>query len=327
MKNIKADIKNNTYKRIYLLFGEEVYLMRRCLASLKQGVLGDGTDDVNYSHFDGSNGYNVNELKELCETLPFFADRRLIVVENSGLFKSDSGFIDFLPQIADTTVLIIVESSVDKRNALYKAIEKAGYVCEFTTPDPAQLLNFAAGHLGSFDKRISQADCQYFINSVGGDLYNIITELDKLIDYTGERTAVTREDIDTVCSLQIEKRLFDLVDALVAHDRATATRIYFDLIALHEQPLGLLRIMMKQYLRLITIRDEMDRGSSDRDIGSSIHAGDWVARKYRAQLKNVRKSSLSRAVELCTDTEEAIKSGNISETIGMEILLAKLSAL
>lgn len=327
MKNIKADIKNNNYKKVYLLFGEEVYLMRNCLSSLKKGVLGDSADDVNYTCFDGNNGYNVNELKELCETLPFFADRRLIVVENSGLFKGDSGFADYLPNIADTTVLIIVESSVDKRSSLYKAIVKEGYACEFTTPEPDMLMNFAVTRLGNNGKRISQNDLKYLIDSVGGDMYNVVTELDKVTDYVGDNQVITREDIDAICSMQIENRLFDLVDALVAGDRATATRIYFDLIALREQPLGLLRIMIKQYIRLLTVRDEMDRGATDSDISSAIHVSNWIARKYRGLLKNTRRSALARAVELCTDTEESIKSGNIAEGTGMEILLANLSSL
>lgn len=327
MKNIKADIKNNTYKKVYLLFGEEVYLIRNCLAALKKGIFGDSPDDVNYTYFDGSRGYNVTELKELCETLPFFADHRMIVVENSGLFKAESGFAEFLPQIADTTVLVIVESSVDKRSVLYKAVVKEGYACEFATPEPDMLINFAVNRLGSNGKKISSADIKYLVDSVGGDMYNLVSELDKVTDYVGEGTVITRGDIDAVCSMQIENRLFDLVDALVGRDRKTAMKIYFDLIALREQPLGLLRIMMKQYMRLLSVRDEIDRGGSDSDIGAAIHTSTWIARKYRALLKDTRRASLSKAIRLCTDTEEAIKSGNLEEGAGMEILLANLSAL
>lgn len=327
MKNIKADIAQGTYKRIYLLYGEEVYLMRNCLTALKKGILGEDASDVNYSHFDGNLGYDVNELKDLCETLPFFADHRLIVVENSKLFGADSGFADFLPRIPETTVLVIVEDNADKRTTLYKEIKKEGYVCEFTTPQPSAMIDFAAGYLGKYGKRISREDCDFLINSVGGDMYNIVSELDKVIDYTGERSAITRNDIAAVCSMQIENKIFDIVDLLISKDRAGAMRIYFDLIALREQPLGILRFFMKQYLKLIIVKDEMDRGASDADIGAAIHTSDWIARKYRAKLKGIKAASLGKALELCTDTEEAIKSGNMSEEIGMEILLANLASL
>lgn len=328
MKNIKADIRNNTYKTVYLLFGEEVYLMRKCLQSLKKAIAGDGESDVNYAHFDGSTGYDVNEVKEIAVTLPFFADRRLIVIENSGLFGSnDQGIADFLAEIPESTVLVLAEGSVDKRTRLYKEIKKVGYAAEFTTPTPDQTAEFAAGYLGQAGKRITVNDCKYFVDSVGGDLYNITTELEKIIAYSGTRDTVTRSDIDAVCSMQIEGRIFDIVDKLMESKRNEAMNIYFDLIALRESPLGILRFITRQYNRLLVVRDEIDRGSSDAEIASKAHMPDWVARKTRAQLKGRKRRILLDAVTLCTDTEEAIKTGDISEEKGLEILLANLAAL
>ena len=301
MKNIKADIQTGKYKKVYLLYGEEVYLLRRCLAGLKKGVLGDDASDVNFTAFDGNTGYDVSELKDICETLPFFADRRLVIVENSGLFGGDSGFDTFVPQIPDSTVLVIVEQSADSRTKLFKAIKEHGYICEFKTPEPEQALDFCAGYLVRAEKRISKSDCDYFVNSVGGDMYNLTTEMDKLIDYTGERNIVTKEDIDTICSMQTENKKFDLADMLMAGKTSEAYKIYFDLLSLREQPLGILRSIMNRYLRLLAIRDELDRGGSDSEAASRLKLPDWLFRKEKAKLKDYSKETLLKANELCTD--------------------------
>lgn len=324
MNNIKADIAQNNYKRIYLLFGEEVYLLRRYLELLKNGVLGGDSSEVNYAHFDGTTGYDVNELKELAVTLPFFAERRLIIAENSGLFKADIGFDTFISEIADSTVLILAETKVDKRTALYKEIKKQGYVCEFTPLQPVQTVEFSMNYVSSAGKRIARSDCEYFVNRVGGDLYNITSELDKVIDYTGDVVNITRNDIDSVCTMQTENRIFDIVDCLIDGNRSEALKMYFDLLSLREQPLGLLRFIQKQYSRLFLVRDEIDRGLSDSEAAANVHISDWQIRKYRSRLKKCRKSYLLRSVELCARTEESIKSGNISDSMGVEILLEEL---
>ena len=324
MKNIKADINNNSFKRVYLLCGEETYLLRRCLNELKKAVLAGDESDVNYSFYDGARGFNINEMKEMALTLPFFADRRLVVVENGGLFGSDSGFADFIAEIPETTVLILVEAKADKRTSLYKEIKKSGYVCEFATPQPQQLVEFAAKYLAGEGKGISRSDCEYLVSNVGGDMYNLTSELDKVTDYTGSRNSVTRADIDAVCSMRIENKIFDLVDAMMDADRQGALKIYFDLIALREQPIGLLRYIQKQYLRLLMIREGMDSGAGDSAIASELHMQDWLIRKYRARLKNCSRGYLLAAVEGCARTEEAIKSGDIPDATGTELLVQEL---
>lgn len=325
MKNIKADIDRHSFKRVYLLYGDESYLLRHCLEGLRNAIVGD--DNVNCTVFDGNTGYDVNSLKDLAVTLPFFADYRLIIVEKSGLFSGDSDFDEFLPNIPETTVLIIVEKSADKRTRLYKAIKNTGYAAEFTVPKPEQLMEFAAGYLGRDGKRILRSDCEYLIGNISQDMFNITTELDKLISYIGSRDSVTRADINAICSLQIENKIFDIVDSLMAHDKGHAMSIYYDLLALKEAPLGLLRFIEKQYNRLFMIKDEIEHGSSDSEIAGTVKLPDWVVRKHRTQLKNCSLAKLKRAIYLCTDTEEQIKTGNINEQNGLEILLANLSVL
>lgn len=301
--------------------------MRKYLNALKKAVLGDDASEVNYSFFNGNTGYDVNELKELCETLPFFADYRLIIVENSGLFGADMAFADFIDRIADTTVLILAESSADKRTALYKAVKEKGYVCEFTTPTPDQMTDFVRDYLARSSKRITASDCSYFINGVGGDLYNITSELDKLIAYCADADTVSRGDIDAVCSMQIENRIFDIVELLLNRNIKGAMAIYFDLTALREQPIGILRYVQNQFLRFATIKRELELGKSDSEVCSITHTPDWLLRKLKPRIKSYSSKQLMKGTQLCIDTESSIKSGDLSESVGLEILLANLASL
>ena len=69
----------------------------------------------------------------MAETLPFFAERRVIVVANSGLFKKATEDLAeyFGSPCAERLLLVFVETEVDKRGRLYKAVRDPGRVAEF----------------------------------------------------------------------------------------------------------------------------------------------------------------------------------------------------
>ena len=121
MKTIKEHIKLNTYKPVYLLYGTETYLKNLYKNKLKEGIL-LGSDEMNYSHFEGK-GIELKEVIEIAETLPFFSDRRLIMIEDSGLFKSQNELADYIREIPEGTHIVFVETEVDKRNRLFKAVK------------------------------------------------------------------------------------------------------------------------------------------------------------------------------------------------------------
>ena len=86
MRTIDEDIKNQTFRTAYLLYGEEAYLKNQYKDKLKAALWQEG-DTMNAAFYQGRNT-NPKELIDLAETMPFFADHRLILVEDSGFFKS-----------------------------------------------------------------------------------------------------------------------------------------------------------------------------------------------------------------------------------------------
>ena len=129
MKNLNEDIKTGKFRPVYLLYGEEAYLKKQYKDKLTKAIFPDG-DSMNYAYFEGK-GIAVTELIDLGETMPFFAERRLIVVENSGFFKNATAELaDYMKVMPDTTCFIFVESEVDKRGKLFKAVKDKGCVVE-----------------------------------------------------------------------------------------------------------------------------------------------------------------------------------------------------
>ena len=139
MQTLNQDIKDRTFKPVYLLFGEEAFLKKSYKSRLRE-ALTDG-DTMNYNYFEGK-GMNVNEIIGLADTMPFFAEKRLILMEDSGFFKGGAGadeLTEYMGGIPESTCLVFVESEVDKRSRLYKAVKKYGYAAELSHQEPAQL--------------------------------------------------------------------------------------------------------------------------------------------------------------------------------------------
>ena len=130
MKMLIEDIKNKQFKNIYLLTGEEIYLRNQYRKRLREALL-DPEDTMNYASFEGKN-INPKEVIDLAETMPFFADRRVIEISDSGFAKNACPELaEYIPEIPDSTCIILTESEVDKRGKFYKAVKNNGRVVEF----------------------------------------------------------------------------------------------------------------------------------------------------------------------------------------------------
>ena len=146
MKNLIEDIKNREFRRAYLLCGEEMYLKVQYKKKLQEAVLGSD-DTMNLNIYIGK-GIDTRAVIEQAETMPFFADHRVILIENSGLFKTaNEELAEYLKKVPDETVFIFVEDEVDKRGKMYKAVKSVGRIVEFNRQDEKTLMQWILGIL------------------------------------------------------------------------------------------------------------------------------------------------------------------------------------
>lgn len=321
MKQLKEDIKNRSFHPVYLLYGEESYLVRQYREQLKQAVL-DGGDEMNYTYFEG-NGVSLPEVREIADTLPFFQDYRIIVWEESKLFKSANDFAEYLPQMPDTTILVFVEKEVDKRNKLYKYVQKNGLAVEMTAVNAADTKKFVAVKLRDSGKKIRESTAEYFLGQVEGSLNNIGNELEKLIAYTYGREEITKEDIDAVCSVQVTGQIFKMLDAAAAGQKQELMQYYHDLLELNESPMSILYLLTRHFNILLQVK-AVSGSLSKQEIAKKIGIPPFSVGKYQAQCKRFTKEQLKEMLQLCADTEFDFKQGRLSDRIGVEMLLVFL---
>lgn len=236
MKTIDNDIKMGQLKNVYLLYGTEDYLKRQYRDKLKHALV-EPDDTMNFSAYEGKD-INPKELIDLSETLPFFKEKRMILVENSGFFKNScDDLAEYMSQVPESTCFVFVEEEVDKRSKLFKAATRAGSAVEFETPKEDMLIRWILGRIQREGKKITQSVMQLFLSKTGSDMENIDKELEKLICYTLDKTEISAADVEAICTGQTENKIFEMIDAISAKNQKKALDLYYDLLALKEAPM------------------------------------------------------------------------------------------
>lgn len=324
LKNIQEDIKSGNFKPAYLLYGAEAYLKQQYKHNLVKALNPDG-DTMNFTRFEGK-GIEIKELIDLCETMPFFAERRVILLEDTGFFKNKCDELaDYMKSLPDYLCLIFAESEVDKRSRMYKAVKAAGRICEFLPQDEKALMRWAAGLLGKEGKKITQRDMELLLTKTGTDMGNLRMELEKLINYTSGRDVVTAADIEAVCVTRTQNKIFDMVQAVTDKNQEKALDLYYDLLTLKEPPMRILFLLAKQFRQLFLAKQFVQEGLAQAEMASRLGVPAFVVRKILACARSYSLDELQQAVADFVDAEEAVKTGRLQDTLSVELLIVKYS--
>lgn len=324
MQRLIQDIKTQQFNHIYLLFGEEAYLRKQYRDKLKEAIIGD--DNMNYHYYEGKD-ISIGEVIDQAETLPFFAQRRLIVLENSGFLKSGGEQLaEYFSAPAQTTYFLLVETEVDKRSKLYKTITAKGCAVEFAVQDENTLKRWILGMVKKEDKKISENSLNYLLEKTGTDMENIRKETEKLFCYCMKKEVITEKDIEEICTKRIGNHIFDMVSAIADKKQKQALELYYELLAQKEPPMRILFLIARQFNMLLQVKELRGKGYQNKAIGEKVGLPGFIAGKYVAQAARFQTEELRDAVEACVEAEEAIKTGRINDNMSVEMLIIKYSS-
>lgn len=324
MKTIDQDIKEGKLKNVYLLYGVERYLIRQYRDKLKRAIVIED-DTMNFSSFSGTD-VNQKEIIDLAETLPFFAERRLILIEDSGLFKKGAEELaDYMAHIPENTYFLFVEKEVDRKTKMYKEVSKKGSAVEFPRQKDDILARWVETRLKKNGRKITRNAYALFIQKTGNDMENIDRELEKLLCYTMDKDHIDIEDVEAITTEQTENKVFQMVDCVTQHKQKEALELYYDLIALKEQPMHILYLIANQFQRMMIVKSMTAQGFGNSDIAQKAGCPEWAVRKYQAQCRNYTMGQLRQAVKDGVEYETAVKTGHMEDQIAVELFLVEYS--
>ena len=328
---------------IYLFYGDETYLLETRVKKIKkeyqQLILG-----INFIQIDDT---NVEELIADLETPAFGFDKKLIIAKNTGLFKKEkkttktdskkkkvddtklplnekiAKYIQGnLEELKNTVDLVFVEQEVDK-NALYQTIEKVGEVKEFALLKLPDLIANIKKITVAYKVNIDDATAKYLVECCGTSMQDLINELRKLIEYKGENSNITKQDIDLLCTKQIQAVIFDLTDNLGKKEISKALEVYNGLIS-NKEPIQKILITLYNHFKKLYIIKIAEKYNEDVATAMNLKPNQlFLVSKYKTQARYFETQELREVLEALIDLDANYKIGLISLEIGLEAILCR----
>ena len=330
MKELKSDIKNRSFKRVYLLFGDEKYLIRHYENLLKETLMAAGADIMNLDIFEGKS-VSVERISDACQTAPFLNDYRLILVRDSKLFisgrKADSEYMTgVVGSLPESTVLVFVEDEVDKRTRLYKKLGEAGRVQEFKTPADKELIEWINNSVNKRGGSIARDAIQLLLRTTAHNMQALSAEIEKLTGYAGTDRQINNADIKSICTPVLETQIFDLVGAVGEKKPERALDIFSNMVLMKEQPLVVLTMITRQFRLVLQSKVLSEKGCSNNEIANFLSIRGFVVTECLRHANGFKTDELIAALNDCLEADMNVKSGRMSDKLAVETLIIKYAS-
>lgn len=332
IEELEKELKAGNLANIYLIFGEETFLLETSLKRIKR-LFGETVKGINYILIDEE---SIGNIISDIETPAFGYEKKLIIARNTGLFKPDAkkqkGSIsklkdklnDYIKEniniIKESVVIVFVEEEAGKSNLL-NTIDKLGVVCKFEYQKPAQIQKRLKAICNSYKVDIDIPTMQYFIESCGTNMQELINEIRKLIEYAGEGNSIKREDIDKLSIKKIESIIFELTDNLGKKNIAKALEVLNNLIYAKEPVQKILITLYNHFKKLYLTKIALQE---KKDIALSLDLKPnqtFLANKYKQQAGYFRKDELRNILKELIDLDYKYKTGLVDVNVGLESIL------
>lgn len=335
IEELEKELNQNILKNIYLLYGEEIFLLENVLKKINN-LFGECIKGINYIPIDDT---NINGIISDIETPAFGYEKKLIIVRNSGILKKEGKrknaelgkirdeLAEYLKKnkdlILESTILVFIEEDVDARTNLYKTIDKLGTICNFEYQKPIQIEKRLKTICHGYKVNISDANLRYFIESCGTNMQELINEIRKLIEYAGENGTVKKEDIDSLCIKKLESVIFDLTDNLGKKETDKAIQVLRNLIYAKEPLQKILITLYNHFKRLYFTKMAV---KYNRDIITTLNLKPnqtFLVNKYKAQARSFEEKDLKAILQSLRDLDYNYKIGLIDLQVGLEAILCR----
>lgn len=332
---LKKQIDKAEFSPLYVLHGEETFLVERYAQKLVSKAAGESFLDFNLQRFDGAS-VSIDEIADAVEALPFMAERKCVAVSNLDVEKRNAQEQDKLKElianIPETTVLVIFLTSVaidykksSKWKSFFAAANKTGSTIQLKRRENADLEKLLCTAATKRFCNLSRQDAARIIFLCGNDLQILYSELDKLCSFVGQGE-ITPQIIDQIVVKNLETTVFILAKALIAGEYEKAYKGLDLLFYQNEEPVTILAVLASSYVDMYRVRTAVQSGQSCTEPAKYF---DYKGKEFRLRnadrdVKNLSTEVLRESLNVLLQTDIALKSSRTSSRILMEELIAKL---
>ena len=217
-------------------------------------------------------------------------------------------------------VIFVLESkSVNKKNEIYKLIEKHGKIIFEEGLSLDTLSQTGKIYFQRKGVNISDEALRLLLERTGDNVSMFIQEADKLALYKKE---IDVNEVHEMVPIPLEQNAFVICDALISNQINKAIKTYRDLLVLKEEPVRLLALLASQF-RLYTQVSylyQIEKNNQD-DIATLLKIHPYRVKLMCRNLVRITYYQLLQVMENLYQLDVKIKSMEIDPIIGLELFL------
>ena len=343
-------------KKVYLLYGQESYLLDNAKELLKKRVV-TAFPELNYNALDGE-ALTVEQLQNACDTFPFGSEKKLVVVRQPAfLVKANKkgeeeeednekeielktpkdsgeqkGFLELLKELPDTCCLLLLfYGTLGKAKKFKDAVNKDGSEFEFKRIDKDDLAKWVKNSFSRFNKKIGFKEMDYFIILSGYldknteiNLYNLENEIDKISAFAGNEEEITIKHIDSVMPKSLENDIFKLINSSADKRISESLSVLSDLLMQGEEVFAILAMITKQIRTMTAVVELNNKGLDAKGAASRLKVHEFYAKNCLNHGKKIGMRGLIKGLNNCIAAELNIKSGKIEKRLAIEMLIINM---
>jgi len=326
---------------LYILIGQDDFSLNQALEEIKRGLGDQSLLSANTTTLDGRQ-VSLDQLKLVCETVPFLAEKRLVIVERllerfeppnkssrkkkikpdrQSEYKSLGAYISGIP---DSTILVLIDGSIKSSNPLLKELSGRAEVKSFPLLKGDKLRQWIQGRVKGQGGSITPQAVNLLAYVVGGNLWIMANEIDKLVLFTSGRQ-IEEEDIRLSVGYAHEASVFTMVDAILEFRAGAAEQLLQQLLQRGAAPAYLLVMLSRQVQMMVRAKELKRQRKTETEIQNKL--GLTAEFALRKTLEQADKYSLERLMEIyhkLLQTDLSIKTGKYGGELALNILIAEL---
>lgn len=314
---------------LFLITGDDLFERENNLNKIKDGF-GDLMKGINFVVIDKD---NIDNLLNEVNTFPFGFSKKLIIINIVSKASADEETSTkndwFTPELSaamldslDVNTIVFV-GDFQSRSKVYKFVSQNGKCIECSKPkNKRDITPWVMQIVKNEGKNISNENANYLIQVCGADKLMLYNELQKLVDYVGDKDEIEKADIEKVGIRTLETIIFDLTDYLGARNISKALICLDELLKMKE-PLQKILIMIARHFKslLLTKICVNDGKNLAEELNTKFP---FILNKYKEQSKKFSLDELNSILINLANLDADSKVGKIDLKTGLELSLIKV---
>jgi len=329
------NINQQTLAPLYLVYGTETFLLNEAIERIVNVALSEEERDFHLAVYDCEET-PVEIAVEEAETLPFFGEKKVVVVKNPIFLTAEKGkekvehdlkkLEEYIASPSPFSIVVFTGAyeKLDERKKITKRLMKEAEVFVASPLNEKELYRWIEERVQEHGTTITAEAKERVLALVGTNLSMLSNELEKLSLYAGQGT-ITEEMVEMLVSRTLEKNAFVLVEKVIKRKTEEALQVFYDLLENQEEPIKIISLLASQFRLLYQVKALATKGYGQQQIASILKVHPFRVKLALGQISSFSEQELLSIIHDLAEADYQMKSSAMDKQLIIELLLVKWS--